>query len=371
MRQPIETFATLAFFRAVALTAHVIYRGFSTPQPSKKSSLIRNALEKLGLYLKPSAGTLWIMGMIGLLGLIFGFGGRAKVAQGLMFLAWAPFLIPMYVMQEGSSYCSVKKNYFSLFFFMGIIVVIGIAFNARGMMLAGFMTIALFALLTAMRSTKPVVASQVIKLGMVGILLGTLSIPFADLATASVMARKFRSQASAMKMIENTLYNFQHPELIKAYLNEGELEGLRSNYEETYLRNPLMARVVETKFHDNMFYFSEKLTPKAKDDLMKVSFDFLWTILPEPILKLLKVDLEKSSMLFLSLIHIYTFAHVDNAAVCRCWRHHAHSACIANGYESAYRTSLLVRCGWATFRWISVDNEWHISIERNRGCCID
>ena len=96
--------------------------------------------------------------MIGLLGLIFGFGGRAKVAQGLMFLAWAPFLIPMYVMQEGSSYCSVKKNYFSLFFFMGIIVVIGIAFNARGMMLAGFMTIALFALLTAMRSTKPVVA---------------------------------------------------------------------------------------------------------------------------------------------------------------------------------------------------------------------
>ncbi|MGB2833338.1 MAG: hypothetical protein WBC07_10330 [Methylotenera sp.] len=301
LRQPIETFATLAMFQGVAVIAHIIYRGFTTPKTSKKSSLIRNLFEKLGLYSRPSAGTLWVMGLIGLFNLLIGFASQSastKVSQGIMFLAWAPFLIPMYVIQDGPSYCDVKKNYFFLFFFMSVIVLIGLAVNARGPMLSGFMTIALFALLTAMRSIKPVVASKVMKIGMVGILISVLSIPLADLATAMVIARKSRDHVSAAKMIENTIYYFQQPDLIKAYQEKGKVLNVQSNYDETYFASPLVSRLVETKFHDNTLYFSAQLSSKAKEDLMKITSDFFWTTLPDPMLKLMGVDLEKKNMKF-------------------------------------------------------------------------
>jgi hypothetical protein len=300
LRQPVETFATLAFYQGIALIAHGMYRLFSQPALPKKSSLIRAGLEKLGLYATPTVGTLWIMGLIGLFNFLLAGGGDfgSKVSQGLTFVAWAPFLIPMYVFQQGTSYCNVKRNYFFLALYMGLIALLGIAANARGLMLSGAMTIALFALLSAMRSTQKVTASRVTQVGMAAILMGALSIPVTDLVTAMVIARKVRDHASTAKMVEETFYYFQQPQLLNAKREEDKFISVQSKYDETYFASPLMGRLVETKFHDNALYFSSRISLQDEEKMLDITGDFFWSTLPDPMLKAMAIDVEKKDLNF-------------------------------------------------------------------------
>ena len=300
LRQPVETFATLALYQGIALVAHGMYRLFSQPARPKKSSLIRAGLEKLGLYATPTVGTLWIMGLIGLFTFLIsgGEGVGSKVAHGLTFVAWAPFLIPMYVLQQGSGYCNVKKNYAFLTLYMGLIALLGIAANARGLMLSGAMTIALFALLSAMRSTQKITASRVAKVGVTAILMGALSIPVTDLVTAMVIARKVRGHASTAKMVEETFYYFQQPQLLNAQREKNKFISVQSKYDETYFASPLMGRLVETKFHDNALYFSSRISLQDEEKMLDITGDFFWSTLPDPMLKAMAIDVEKKDLNF-------------------------------------------------------------------------
>jgi hypothetical protein len=300
LRQPLETFATLAFYQSIALLAHAIYRMFSNPTKPKPSGLIRSMLEKLQIYATPTAGTLWMMGLLGLFSFLFsgGAGVVGKIAHGLTFVAWAPFLIPMFVFQQGNGYCNVMKNYVFLALYMGVIVLLGVAVNARGMMLSGFMTIALFALLRAMRSTQRVTVAQVARFSLLTVLLGALSIPAADLVTAMVIARKSRGHVSAMKLVEETIYYFQQPQQLKAQRERDNFISIQSSYDETYFTSPLMGRLMETKFHDNALYFSTRIPLKDEDKLLNVTGDFFWSTLPEPMLNALKIDVAKKDLRF-------------------------------------------------------------------------
>jgi hypothetical protein len=301
LRQPIGTFATLALYQGIALIAHGMYRLFSNSASPRQSSLIRAGLGKLGLYATPTVGTLWIMGLIGLFNYVLGAGGEgvgSKVSQGMGFLAWAPFLIPMYVLQQGPGYCDIRKNYVFLAVYMAMIALLGMAANARGLMLSGLMTIALFALLSAMRSSRQVTASQIAKIGVLGILMAALSIPVTDLVTAMVIARKSRGNVSPVKMVEETFYYFQQPRLLDALREKDKFISIQSSYDEAYFASPLMARLIETKFHDNALHFSSRLNPQDEERLLDITGDFFWATLPDPMLKAMAIDVEKKNLRF-------------------------------------------------------------------------
>jgi hypothetical protein len=301
LRQPVETFATLAGFQGIALVAHAAYRLFAGAALPGKSGLLRATLEKLGLYAIPTAGTLWFMGVIGLFSLLLGGSGAgvaSKVFQGMSIFAWAPFLIPMFVLQQGPGYCNMRRNFFFLALYAALIVLFGMAVNARGLMLSGFMTIALFALLRAMRSLQQVRAAQVARLGVLAVVLGALSIPVGDLVTAMVIARKSRGNLSAVKMVEESIYYFQRPYLLEAQRQKDNFISVQSSYDETYFASPLIGRLIETKFHDNALYFSTRIPLQDDDKLLQVTIDSLWTTLPEPLLQAMKIDVQKKNLRF-------------------------------------------------------------------------
>jgi hypothetical protein len=175
---------------------------------------------------------------------------------------------------------------------------LGIAANARGLMLSGAMTIALFALLSAMRSTQKVTASRVTQVGMAAILMGALSIPVTDLVTAMVIARKVRDHASTAKMVEETFYYFQQPQLLNAKREEDKFISVQSKYDETYFASPLMGRLVETKFHDNALYFSSRISLQDEEKMLDITGDFFWSTLPDPMLKAMAIDVEKKDLNF-------------------------------------------------------------------------
>lgn len=301
LRQPIATFGTLALFQLIALLAHGTYRLFSNSKTPTRSSLIRPMLEKLGLYVTPTAGTLWIMGWFGFMTFFFGTGGEgilSKVLQGMTFVAWAPFLIPLFRLQQGAGYCNFKKTLLYLGLYASLVALVGMAANSRGLMLSGFMTIAVFVLLSAMRSTRQVTASQVAKMGVVTVLLASLTIPVTDLVTAMGIARQSRSYASGAQMVGQTLYYFQQPHQLAAQREKDKSTGIQSLYDETYFANSLMGRLMETKFHDNALYFSSRLNAKDEEKMLDITGDFFWSTLPEPLLKALEVNVNKENLKF-------------------------------------------------------------------------
>ena len=300
LRQPMVTFAVLAAFQLLAMVAHTGYRWLLPPPAENGGSLARHVLRKAGLYDTPSTGVLWFMGYVGLVAFLLGSGREGtfgKVMQGLAFVTWAPFLIPMYLIQLGDAYSSLRKQWPYLLFFAGLVVLLGLAANARQVMLSGFVTIALFALLGALRSTSAVSGKRVLKLGVLGLVLAALAIPLSDLATAMVVARKVRSNVSAVEMVKETLYYFQRPDAL-AEQNEEQRNATLGKYDEYYFENPLLARLVETKFHDNALFFASTLTQSDIDLLAGTTGDFFWAILPDPVIKKLGVDIDKKALGF-------------------------------------------------------------------------
>lgn len=179
-----------------------------------------------------------------------------------------------------------------------LIALIAMAFNARGMMLAGAATVALLFLLVGMRSAKLVTAPMLIKLGLLGLLGAVLSWPASNLVTAMVVARSERGKVSGYEMVKKTLENFRDSEKLESYRRLAMAHDLRAKYDEKYINNPMLARFVITKFHDNAIYFAEKISDKGVDELMKATGDSFWTSLPQPWLDALEIDVDKREMQF-------------------------------------------------------------------------
>jgi hypothetical protein len=310
LRQPVQTFATLAGYQLIALAVHAACRLFAHPAEGK--SLPRRFLERAGVYATPTPRQLWVMGFIGCLS--YAVLGRAAangeansgvvhgVAIAFNFLIYAPFLIPVYIKIREPGYERAKGELLGLAVYFAAVCVVALALNVRAIMFSGVVTVGLVYLLLWLRSDSgdSKERAPMWKGVLVSTLLVLVAAPLSDLATAMVVARGERGKVSAGAMIRNTLDVFWSKHyLIQRYREREQRAQLYSPYDESYLANPLFARLVETKFHDNALYFAGTLESDAsRERLRKVSVDFLWSTLPTPLLKLCGVRVDKNALDF-------------------------------------------------------------------------
>jgi hypothetical protein len=298
LRQPLVTFSLLAMYQTIALLAHAAYCMLTATSSSKQSQpgLVRNLFDTLGIYATPSVTHIWFMGSIGIFSLLLSH--VSPVANGLSFLAWMPFLIPIYVQQLGHQYCNAKKNYLFLAVYFVLIALMAMAFNARSTMLTGVATVLFLFILIGMRSHKIITLPMLLKFGMVGLLGLALSWPASNMVTAMVIARKDKFKVPLTEMVTKTIDNFLDPEKLAEYNKQVVVKDLRSSYDETYVVNPMVARFVVTKFHDNAIYFAGKVSDKGAEEITNKSKDFFWAMLPQPWLDTLKIDVDKRTLGF-------------------------------------------------------------------------
>src|SRR5882757_666644 len=297
---PLYTFGTLAFYQAIAISMHVVYRFFSV-RKSADPRLLRSLLAWAGIYRTPSCGTLWYMGCVGLPTMLFWNyeGVLGRIVAGFNFLAWAPFLIPIYTAEVGESYCNVKLNRFLLVLYSGAFAVLGLALNARGIIFAGVATVGLLYLLRGMRSDALVTGRALRRLGVLALILLAISGPMSDLTTSMVIARQLRGKVSAVTMIRTTLRIWRQPRVLAAYKADHQIASRYSAYDEHYIANPMLGRLVETKFYDTAFHFASTLrTDDAKARLREISLKFAWAGLPTPALQALGVHVDKADLDF-------------------------------------------------------------------------
>jgi hypothetical protein len=298
---PVYTFGTLAMYQAIALAVHAAYT-FLFKAKHSAISPIRWVLNRAGLYRRPDAAILWMMGAVGLAS--FALSGNkgviGKVAVAFNFLTWAPFLIPMYLAEVGDSYCNARRATPLLALYTLAICLLGVAVNARGIIFLGVITIGLCYLLIALRSTAPVRVrgATLLKISVLGAVALALAGPISDLATAMAIARAHRGKVSALEMMANTLDAWKQPYLI-AQFRAIDQAATRKVYDETYIANPLIARFVETKFHDNSLHFAALLTTEdSKARLGNVTAAMVWAVLPTPILRALHISVNKTDLEF-------------------------------------------------------------------------
>jgi len=292
---PLYTFATLALYQGVALLTHVAYRFFSASRPAAPG-IFRGLFEWAGVYRTPSCGALWFMGCVGLVSYFFSRqdGNLSKFVMAFNFLAWTPFLIPFYVREIGPSYCNAKRNRWLLGAYIGVVAVLGMALNARGIMFVGILTVGLLYLLAGMRSQTLVTRSSLLRLGALAAVLLAISGPLSDLTTSMAIARQWRGKVSAVEMIQSTYSILRRPALIQAVKAEAAARARYAAYDEHYIDNPVLGRFVTTKYHDNMLHFAALIaSPDSRAILRDITVKFLWSALPAPMLDFFGVGAAK------------------------------------------------------------------------------
>jgi hypothetical protein len=252
------------------------------------------------LYRTPTCGALWIIGFVGLGSYIVYVSETlyqspvGKLGVGFNFLAWAPFLIPFYLLEAGEAYCNWKLNRIFLGGYAMLLVGLGLVMNTRGVMFFGVATIGLLYLLAGMRSDSVLKPRSVIRWAVFALIAGLLANPLSDLVTSMAIARGIARGAPAIVKVEKTFEVWGRPNLIAAYRADQAAALLRKAYDEHYIDNPILSRFVLTKFHDNSLHFAKRIvTDDANARLREVSSKFLWAVLPAPVLGALGVSVDK------------------------------------------------------------------------------
>lgn len=302
LRAPELTFFVLASIQVIAAVSHWIYRNFR-PFSDSANFIARNGWRPLGAFSTPHISTIWLMGFIGAFSQIQGFANTGdvggKTVQALGFLCWMPFLIPFYYAKVGTEFCNIKRQAPFILGFVFTMILVGMARNGRQIMMIGPLQLVL-ALFIYQSITKAPLTRNTVKRYVGGFLclIALIGIT-SDLATAMAVAREKRDTSTQMEIVEETLQVlfFERHRLEDARM-KSDLAAQMLVYDEAYIPNPILVRLSETKFHDNMLYFSDRYLADDSDALIAGMKGRALAILPETIAKLFDRQYDKNDYIF-------------------------------------------------------------------------
>lgn len=296
LRTPTWTFSVLLVVQWVTIATHYAYRKFQ-PLYGTRDWLARSIWSPMGAHDTPRPLLLWLLGAVGLASMVKGgatFGDASgKVLEAMSFMVWMPFLILVFQRVYGEAYASFKKQLPLVLVYAGLIFMLGMALNVRQFMLIGPVTALLLYMMVAVRDPSPMPRRSMSKVAVM-LVVGAVGVSMlADLATAMAVVRDKRDSVSKLEFIEETYLAFQNKPALQAYRDQGSIAALTSNYDEAYLSNPVLNRFSETKFHDNMLFFSSGFSEADRDEVIQQNKTKFLMILPQPVLDELEVDLKK------------------------------------------------------------------------------
>lgn len=301
LKLPIDVFLHAFLALLVIVFVHFFYRTYTRNRTfnAKKSTLYR-----IGLFEPPSQKQLWLMGFIGLLATFYiyflssawvnGDSGSPvdKFIKGFFPFAYAPFFIPFSTLFGGKK-VDMKKLWPKLAVFTFLLFLLSIIRNSRGAFMVGFTSLGfsyLLGLLLGVFIPKFFSTRNVI-IGAVGfwLLIGPLS----DLGTAMVIVRSQRYSVSPIELLTQTISTLFDQEQLNDFRRENSGTVFSDEWDEGYLNNLFLARFCNLKFNDNSLSMAGKLG-HFDPVMQKFQLDRLLSIFPQPMLDVLRVDIDKA-----------------------------------------------------------------------------
>ncbi len=301
LRWPVTTFSVLCCVQLLAISVHWVHRRLAATQRFTQA-VARHVLTPMGVMDAPPIHVVWLMAGLGLYalavsGVATGDSG-GKALEGFSFLAYIPFLIPIYHKQMGPAFCDIKKHGPLLLLYVLAMVLVSVAKNGRQLMAIGPVQAGLIYMLYAMQDPTPITRRTIRRLAALVAALAVVITVFSDVAVAMVLNRDKARQISPVEMIEETVRTFMDKPRIAQYKDAQRDDAVYGRYNEAYLSSPVLARFSETKFHDNNIYQATVLTDAEREELRKTSFDKLFTILPQPVLDAMGIDIDKDELAY-------------------------------------------------------------------------
>ncbi|HZI26270.1 MAG TPA: hypothetical protein VFD46_14395 [Chryseolinea sp.] len=328
----------------ILVIAHGIYRSLMETSPNRSFSI----LGKAGFFDPPTHLQLWIMGMFGMASSFYVYFTNPEIGQeitgsasdkllaGLVPFTYAPFFIPIAKLY-GNNQKLPRGFGLMILVYAVLLFAISMARNSRGAFIFGLTTPAFaygLGLLLGVFKTK---VFSVRNFAVVGVVVWLLMGPFTDLGTAMLIVRGTRTDIPPAELIASTLEALDDKKAIEARKAEDKNESMDFDWDERYLDNIFTARFANIKFNDsNLITYSK--VGQFDPDMQDYSLDQLLATLPDPIIKLFNLDVDKDLVLALSFgDYMYV---------------------VSGGYgtPNGYRVGHVAGTGMATFGW------WYLAL---------
>ena len=298
----ISLFASLLLFLTLP-----VFRSFSR-------KVNERLLKPMGLMDAPSSIQLWLMGILGscimfwTATVIYSNTGvqygdvKSKLLFALTYLAYAPFIIPILniFFPDASRYKPKRrsKEVKILIIYFIAQVVFAVGRNSRAAFAMGVSSLGLAFLLSVLLG-QMVIEKKISRRIVVSVAMLLMLAPFfIDLATAMVVVRSMRGKIPTTELIKNTFLVAIDRETVGKFRQEYEISSGSGEYEEYYLRNPFLARLINTKFVDNTLALKGVRNGRYSDYLWDVTIKKLKALLPTPAIKMLGLKLNKEDIAF-------------------------------------------------------------------------
>lgn len=121
---------------------------------------------------------------------------------------------------------------------------------------------------------------------------------FGDLMVAMEIVRGKRTESTPMEMLSDTYETFMDKPRLEQQKASGRLSTLVERYDEIYLRNPMLNRMSETKFHDNMLFFGSKFSEADREALIENTLAKTLSIIPQNVIDFFDIKFDKNKYVY-------------------------------------------------------------------------
>lgn len=297
---PYSTFIHLSLSLISLILSQSLYKKFF----GRKGKLnnvygIRKYLIRFGLFRVPKDREVWLIGFIGLSGMIVnlitksgtdGDGVVNKVLSALFIFSYSPFLLLVKPLYKTKDFEVSRKQRIFLFFYAIGIISIGIMSNSRGVFMNGALSIGIaysVGLLIGKFNYKIMTLRNVI---LIGLLAWILTGPLADLGLSMLVVRETRNETSPTELLSKTLEVYSDKDDLKKY--EDIILDNHTDWDERYLDNIFLSRFSNLKLVDINLEQAFK-TGKQNAEMNDYSWDRFWAILPQPVIDFFQIKVNK------------------------------------------------------------------------------
>jgi hypothetical protein len=270
LRLPIETIINHVGFGILIVVTHKMYTVLAS-----KNNIFRNFLRNLNYYRVPDAADIWITGWLGLLSCFYnyfvvGVWGQEVVDRGVIFYvttALAPFicmpvllLFPEFINQDSSSR---KRNFKFVVLYMAFVAVVAVTSNWRTVLFSGIFMVAglvFIGMLLNFYDYKKVFSTK--KIFAYSICFVLISGPISDLAQAMVYVRHERYEMAGFDFLKRTIDVYNNKDLldgVKQNLHGSDILFSSYDWDEHYINNAILNRLVSLKISDNCIFYAEEI----------------------------------------------------------------------------------------------------------------
>ena len=304
LKYPYEVFLHSLLALVILIFTHTIYKSIN---PVGLKNSIQSLLKKNDFFKTPANSEIWVMGIIGLVSMFVTYfinkqtyelkteGAGNHFIEGLIPFSYAPYFIlvkKLYSEEEPD----LKKYASRIGIFTALLFAVGIGGNARSLFITGIVSAAMGVFLGMLLGKfyyKLITGKNIM---IVVLALWLVTGPLADIGTAMVIVRQHRGTISKTDMLLKTLDVFEDKKALRIYKRANASTNQELLYDEHYFDNIFLARFCNLKFNDSSLEQFHKIGA-ADSQVQKYSIDKIYAELPQPLLNMFEINIDKESII--------------------------------------------------------------------------